>query len=135
MPVIELTTRIEAPVERVFDLSRSIDLHTQSASRSREHAVAGVVSGLIGMGQDVTWRARHFGIWQKLTVRITAFERPVHFADEMLSGAFRSMEHHHYFDAVDGGTVMRDVFRFHSPLGILGRIADCVFLVRYMRRF
>jgi ligand-binding SRPBCC domain-containing protein len=135
MPVIELTTRIAAPVERVFDLSRSIDLHRQTASRTGERAVAGVVSGLIGMGQDVTWRARHFGIWQSLTVRITVFQRPSHFADEMVRGAFKSMEHHHFFEAASDGTVMRDVFSFQSPLGILGRIADSVFLERYMRNF
>jgi len=135
MPTIELNTRIEAPIERVFDLSRSIDLHTQSASASMESAVAGVTSGLIGPGQEVTWRARHFGIWQTLTVRITVFERPTHFADEMLRGAFKRMEHHHYFSAESGGTVMRDAFSFQSPLGILGRIADRVFLKRYMRNF
>jgi ligand-binding SRPBCC domain-containing protein len=135
MPVIELTTRIEAPIGRVFDLSRSIDLHTQSAAGTRERAVAGVVAGLIGPGQEVTWRARHFGIWQSLTVRIAAFERPTHFADEMLRGAFKRMEHHHYFETVDHGTVMRDVFSFQSPLGILGRIADRVFLARHMTRF
>jgi ligand-binding SRPBCC domain-containing protein len=132
---IEIITRIEAPIERVFDLCRSIDLHTQSASATRESAVAGVMSGLIGLGQEVTWRGRHFGIWQTLTVRITAFEKPTHFADEMLRGAFKRMEHHHYFSAESGGTVMRDVFSFQSPLGILGRIADWVFLKRYMRNF
>ena len=95
MPVIELFTVIDAPMERVFDLARSIDLHTDSTAGTGERAVGGVTSGLIGAGQEVTWRARHFGVWQSLTVRITAFERPTHFADAMLRGAFRRMEHHH----------------------------------------
>jgi ligand-binding SRPBCC domain-containing protein len=135
MPTIDLQTAIAAPVERVFDLSRSVDLHTVSASRTAERAVAGVTSGLIGPGQEVTWRARHFGIWQSLTVRITAFERPTHFADVMLRGAFRRMEHHHYFEQSAEGTIMRDVFTYEPPLGILGRIADVVFVRRYMRFF
>jgi ligand-binding SRPBCC domain-containing protein len=139
MPLIELTTAIAAPVERVFDLSRSIDLHMDSTAGTGERAVAGVTSGLIGMGQEVTWRARHFGVWQTLTVRITAFEPPFHFADTMLRGAFRRMEHHHYFEpiapATGGGTLMRDVFDYASPLGVLGRIADVLFLERYMRSF
>ena len=133
MPVIELSTLIAAPIERVFDLARSIDLHTNSVSSTGERAVGGVTSGLIGFSEEVTWRARHFGIWQSLTVRITEFERPVHFADVMLRGAFQSMEHHHHFDVVRDGTNMRDVFSFQSPLGILGRIADRLFLSRYMR--
>ncbi len=135
MPVIELVTFIVAPVERVFDLARSIDLHMDSTSGTGERAVAGVTSGLIGPGQEVTWRARHFGIWQSLSVRITVFERPTHFADAMLRGAFRRMEHHHYFEQTDGGTTMRDVFSFQSPLGVFGRIADFLFLTRYMRSF
>lgn len=135
MPLILLSTEIAAPVERVFDLSRSIDLHIESTGSTGERAVAGVTSGLIGLGEEVTWRARHFGIWQKLTVRITAFERPTHFADTMLGGAFRRMEHHHWFEPTAAGTIMRDEFSFESPLGVLGRIANALVLTRYMRAF
>ena len=135
MPVIELSITIAAPIERVFDLARSIDLHTASTHGTGERAVAGVTSGLIGPGEEVTWRARHFGVWQTLTSRITAYERPVHFADTMLRGAFHRMEHHHYFKPSSDGTVMRDVFTYESPLGILGRVADLIFLKRYMRSF
>ena len=135
MPVIELATSVAAPVERVFDLARSIDLHTDSTSGTGERAVAGVTSGLLGPGEEVTWRARHFGVWQSLTVRITAFDRPTHFADVMLRGAFHSMEHHHHFQPASGGTTMRDVFTYESPLGLLGRTADWLFLERYMRSF
>ncbi len=134
MPVIELVTSIAAPIDRVFDLARSIDLHTHSTSRTGERAVSGVTSGLIGLDEEVTWRARHFGVWQSLTVRITEFERPTHFADMMLRGAFHSMEHRHDFEpAVNGNTTMRDRFRFQSPLGILGRLVDCLVLTRYMK--
>lgn len=136
MPTIELSTLIAAPIERVFDLARSIDLHSSSMSNTGERAVGGVTTGLIGLGEEVTWRARHLGIRQTLTSRIIACERPVHFADAMLRGAFHTMEHHHYFEAAgESGTVMRDVFTFASPLGILGRIMDAVFLKNYMRRF
>jgi ligand-binding SRPBCC domain-containing protein len=135
MPVIELATAIAAPIERVFDLSRSIELHTSSTSRTGERAIAGVTSGLIGPQQEVTWRAKHFGIWQSLTVCITAFERPIHFADTMVCGAFRHMEHHHYFAPSPEGTIMRDVFAYESPFGVFGHIANALFLERYMRRF
>jgi ligand-binding SRPBCC domain-containing protein len=135
MPVIELTTSIAAPVERVFDLSRSIELHEASTARTGERAVAGVTSGLIGLGQEVTWRARHFGLWQKLTARIIEFERPAHFADAMVRGAFRRLEHYHYFEPTASGTTMRDVFDFASPLGWLGRLVDALVLTRYLRTF
>ena len=133
MPAIELITLVTAPRERVFDLSRSIDLHVASLSGSKEQAIRGVTSGLIGMGEEVTWSARHFGVWFKLRVRISEFERPARFADVMVSGPFRRMEHHHVFAESSGGTEMRDVFSFASPLGIIGQFVDALFLERYMR--
>ena len=135
MPVIELTTVIRAPRERVFDLARSIDAHQDSAGGTEERAVAGVTKGLIGMDGEVTWEARHFGVRQRLTVRVTAFERPKHFQDVMVSGAFKSMVHDHEFAEHPAGTLMSDHFEFRSPLGILGAIVDRVFLASYMRRF
>jgi ligand-binding SRPBCC domain-containing protein len=136
MSVIEITTFVRAPVERVFDLSRSIDLHVASTAHSGERAVAGVTSGLLGPGEEVTWRARHFGVWQHLTSRITVYERPHHFRDSMVRGAFRRFDHDHNFEASGssgGETLMRDVFDFTSPWGLLGVLADRSFLIRHLR--
>ena len=135
MPVFELSTVIRAPRERVFDLARSIDAHQDSTGGTEERAVAGVTKGLIGMDGEVTWEVRHFGVRQRLTVRVTAFDRPKHFQDVMISGTFSRMIHDHKFEEHPEGTLMRDRFEFASPLGILGKIADWLFLTRYMRRF
>jgi ligand-binding SRPBCC domain-containing protein len=135
VPIIELITHVAAPIERSFDLSRSIDLHQHSLGSSGERAVAGVTTGLIGLGESVTWEATHFGVRQRLTSRIAAFERPRHFRDSMVAGAFRRIDHDHWFVSDGaGGTVMRDVFDFEAPLGLFGRIAEATFLTRYMRR-
>lgn len=135
MTVLEETTLIHAPIERCFDLSRSIDLHLRSTARTGEQAIAGVTSGLISLGEEVTWRARHFGVWQTITSRITAFDRPAHFQDRMVRGAFRFFEHDHYFtDRGDGTTEMRDVLRFAAPPPILGLIAE-PFLRVYLAKF
>ena len=135
MPVIKLWTTIAAPPERVFDLARSIDAHQHSAAGTHERAVAGVTHGLIGLGDEVTLEARHFWIRQRLTVRITGFERPLRFQDCMVSGAFKFMKHDHEFVAETPGTLMVDRFEFESPFGIPGRVVDRLFLTGYMRRF
>jgi ligand-binding SRPBCC domain-containing protein len=134
MPRVELATRIEAPVERVFDLARSLDLHARGQARHGERAVAGVTSGLLGPGQTVTWSARHFWITQELTSRIVGFERPRWFRDAMVSGAFARFDHDHFFAPEGQGTRMRDVFDLDSPLGLLGKLADWLVLRRYMER-
>jgi ligand-binding SRPBCC domain-containing protein len=104
----------------VFDLARSIDAHQDSTEGTAERAIAGVTSGLIGINDEVTWEARHFGVRQRLRVRITAFDRPKHFQDVMIAGAFKSMVHDHDFAEHPEGTLMCDRFEFRSPLGILG---------------
>lgn len=135
MPLIEIETQIAAPIERVFDLARSIDAHMASTEGSNERAVAGRTSGLIEDGDTVTWEAKHFGITQRVSVRVTEFDRPRLFADEMVSGAFASMHHTHRFISSGEGTTMKDEFRFSAPFGFLGRIAEGFFLTGYMRRF
>lgn len=132
MPKIELQTEIKAEKKIVFDLSRSIDLHQLSTAKTEEQAIAGKTSGLIGLDESVTWRAKHFGIYQNLTSKITEFDAPNFFVDEMLKGAFKSFKHEHHFTEIKGGTVMKDIFVYTSPFGILGELADTLFLEKYM---
>ena len=135
MPSIKLITEIKAPIKRVFDLARSIDAHTASTSQSKERAVRGSTSGLIEMNETVTWEASHFGVKQRLTVKVTDFVRPCVFEDEMISGAFSKMKHKHSFQTQDNITVMSDRFEFEAPFGFLGRIAENLFLTKYMKSF
>ncbi|MFK5983626.1 MAG: SRPBCC family protein [Flavobacteriaceae bacterium] len=132
MPRIELRTEIKADIKVVFDLSRSIDLHKISTEHTNEQAIAGKTSGLIGMNESVTWRAKHFGIYQNLTSKITKFDRPNYFADEMQHGAFKQFKHKHQFSELNGVTLMTDVFDYQSPFGILGKLADKLFLEKHL---
>jgi ligand-binding SRPBCC domain-containing protein len=134
MPIIKLETKINAPVERVFDLARSIDLHKDSMSQYDEKAVAGVTSGLINMNETVTWEATHFFVRQNLTSKITAFDRPRYFRDSMVSGVFERFDHDHYFEETGRETLIRDVFDYDSPLGILGNIADFLLVESHLRQ-
>lgn len=132
MTLIELRTLIAAPIERCFDLSRSIDLHMASTGGTGERAVDGVISGLIGFDQQVTWNGRHFGIRVFHTSRITAFERPTYFQDCMVRGMFRRFCHDHFFESQDDGTVMRDHLEFSAPFGWIGAIVEKGILAKYM---
>jgi ligand-binding SRPBCC domain-containing protein len=131
---IELETTIGAPVALCFDLSRDLDLHVESMRESGERAIAGKTSGLIGLNEEVTWEARHFGVKHRHSSRITACTPPSHVRDSMVSGRFRRFEHDHYFSERDGVTIMRDVIEFASPLGPIGRVVDVVLMGRYLRK-
>lgn len=133
MPIIVLDTIINAPRDRVFDLSRSIDLHKISTKHTNEEAIEGRTTGLIELNETVTWRAKHFGIYQKLTSKIISLDRPNEFTDVMVKGTFSYIKHQHKFEEAAGKTKMTDVFEYRSPLGILGKLADILFLKRYMK--
>lgn len=135
MPVIRIETFVRASPEACFDLARDVEAHLASTSRTNERVVGGVTTGLLGLGDEVTWEAVHFGVRQRLTSRITKFDRPRMFVDAMVKGAFAGFEHLHEFLPEDEGTRMIDVFDYRAPLGPLGRLADVLFLEDYMRRF
>jgi len=134
MPKIELTTEIHSTIEICFDLSRSIDLHKISTQQTNEQAIAGTTSGLIELNEFVTWQARHFGIRQKLTSKITAFERPTYFKDEQQKGVFKYFYHEHKFEQVGDKVIMNDIFEFQSPFGIFGKIFNELILTKYLRK-
>ncbi len=136
MVTIAQSMKIDAPIQRCFDLSRSIEVHLLGTEHTGEQAVDGVRTGLIGPNEFVRWRARHLGVRQHLTSKITAFDSPRYFQDTMIEGAFKFMQHDHFFKALSPSqTEMTDQFMFAAPIPLLGIIAEHVFLKRYMDRF
>lgn len=135
MPTIKLETHIRSGIETCFDLSRSIDLHQISTAGTNEKAIDGRTSGLINLNEFVTWRATHFGITQKLTTKITAFNRPYYFRDEQIKGIFKYIVHDHHFEVHTDHVIMKDIFGFQSPVGFIGKFFDRIILTNYLRNF
>jgi ligand-binding SRPBCC domain-containing protein len=134
MPVIKIVTLINAPLQKCFDLSRSIDLHMHSMKHTKEVAIAGITSGLINLNETVTWKARHFGLIFTMTIKITAIQTADCFVDEQVKGPFKKLKHTHQFRLENKQTKMTDIFEFESPYGIIGKIVDRIFLETYMKR-
>lgn len=133
MPKINLKTSIQAPIKLVFDLSRSIDLHILSMQHTAEKAIAGRTTGLVEQGEKVTWRAKHLGFTQELTSLITHVSPYHYFADELVKGAFKHFKHEHFFESHEQDiTIMKDIFDYTSPYGVLGNLVDSLFLESYM---
>lgn len=132
MTELVLLTSIKAPIQVVFDCSRSIDIHQLSTAKTNEKAIAGRTSGLCELGDEVTWRAKHFGIYQTLSSKITKLKAPFYFQDCMVKGAFSFIKHDHFFEEKDGLTEMKDVFSYGVPYGIFGKLFDKFILKKYM---
>jgi ligand-binding SRPBCC domain-containing protein len=132
MTTIRLTTIINAPAGRCFDLSRSVNLHLLSTKATKEKVVAGRSAGLMEKDETVTWEAIHFGIRQRLTTKIMEMRSPYYFSDQMVKGAFKKMYHEHHFAPNSQGTEMTDVFYYETPYGIFGKLFDLLILERHM---
>jgi ligand-binding SRPBCC domain-containing protein len=135
MTTINLITKINAPKKVVFDLSRNIDIHQNSASQTNEKAIAGVTSGLINYNETVTWRGKHFGFYLTHKSRMTAMDFYDYFVDEMEEGKFKTFKHEHSFVEKDGKTVMIDNINYQTPFGIFGRLFDKLFLKKHLINF
>ena len=133
MPTIHLTTFIAAPIERVFDLSRSVDLHKHTMRKHKEEPIGGVINGLLNEGTEVTWKAHHLFKTRILKTKITAFDKPNSFTDEQTTGDFKMMEHQHFFKPIENGTIMIDIFRFETPYKLLGGLVNGIYLTGYMK--
>lgn len=133
MPSIHLTSFIAAPVERVFDLSRHIDLHKISQQENHEEAISGVTSGLIKEGETVTWKAKHLFKTRFMTVKITDMKSPAYFEDVMEKGDFVSYIHKHHFKEIQNGTIMIDEVEFKTPYGIIGAALNRLYLTNYLQ--
>lgn len=90
---------------------------------------------MLELGDAVTFEAVHFGVRLRHAARITEFDRPRRFADEMERGIFAAFRHVHEFIEEGGFTRMRDVLEWRSPWGPIGRIADRLFVERHLRNY
>jgi len=135
MTTINLTTKIKATKQIVFDASRNIDIHQKSASKTSEKAISGVTSGLINLNETVTWRGKHFGFYLTHKSRITAMNFYDYFVDEMEKGKFKYFKHEHLFEEKNGITIMKDKLEYETPFGIFGELFDILFLEKHMTQF
>lgn len=135
MTTIKLQTKIKAPIQIVFDLSRNIDIHQQSAGKTNERAIDGITTGLINYNETVTWRGKHFGIYLTHKSRMTAMNFYDYFVDEMEEGKFKYFKHEHFFEEHDGITTMTDKLSYKTPFGIFGNLFDSLFLKKHLTDF
>ena len=134
MPFIHLTTFIAAPMERVFDLCRSVSLHKYSMRNRQEKIIDGPMTGLMNLNDTITWKAKHLFKERILKVKLVQLQRPDFFIDEQVKGDFVMMKHEHYFKPIENGTIMIDQFHFEIKRGAIGKLVNKFYLEKYLTR-
>lgn len=135
MTTIKITTHYFAPIETVFDTNRNIDIHQQTASKTKEVAIAGTTSGLINKNETVTWKGKHFGVYITHQSLIPEMIFPTYFVDEQLKGHFKSFKHQHFFEQKENYVEVKDLLQYETPFGIFGKLFDKLFLKKHLTNF
>jgi ligand-binding SRPBCC domain-containing protein len=75
-----------------------------------------------------------FGLLRKMWVAEVAEHTPPQgFRDRQIAGPFSFWEHRHQFEPEGDGTRIIDTLNYEPPLGLLGRIADRLFIKRRIK--
>ena len=135
MTTIKITTNYFAPIETIFNTNRNIDIHQQSASKTKEIAIAGITSGLINKKETVTWKGKHFGVYLTHQSLISEMIFPTYFVDEQLKGKFKSFKHQHFFEQKENYVEVTDILNYETPYGIFGKLFDKLFLKKHLTDF
>lgn len=80
-------------------------------------------------GQLIEYRvAPVLGIPLYWMTEITHVVEGKYFIDEQRFGPYTLWHHQHHFREVDGGVEMTDLIHYKIPLGIIGRVANMLFV-------
>lgn len=134
MTKIQLITNVYAPIEICFDLSLDIDFHKKTMSHTNEKAIAGRTNGIIELNEEVTWHGKHLGTYHTHTSKITKWERPFHFRDQMIKGRFKSFVHDHYFENKGDYVQIKETLEFTSPFWPFSILIEKLILKPYLTK-
>jgi len=84
----------------------------------------------IEKGTLLDYQLKIHGIPKKWKTLIESWDPPHGFVDTQLEGPYQLWHHTHTFTALRGGTLMKDVVLYKIPFGILGRLAEMLFVKR-----
>lgn len=130
--VVGDSIHINAPVERVFLLSTSIDLVGRTLGMT---PVKGRTRGMIVEGDRILWKGWKFGLPQVHETLITGYVKSKFFQDTMgTQGRFATFQHDHHFVEVDGHTLLNDKVRFSLPLGWPGKMVAHYVMVPHIAK-
>jgi ligand-binding SRPBCC domain-containing protein len=131
MPKIHLTSFIQAPAERVFNLSRHLAIRKLALQKGREQILSSSSDSLVQKGETITLRARHLGRTREITARIVDISQPDWFTEEQVKGDLKSYRHECHFKPAENGTILIDMLEYEGPRDLLGSIISAFFLRSY----
>ena len=85
-------------------------------------------------GTFIQYRLRIRGLPVRWNTLIQAWDPPFRFVDVQVKGPYKLWHHTHEFEAVDGGTLMRDTVRYDIGFGPFGDLADRLLVTKDLEK-
>jgi ligand-binding SRPBCC domain-containing protein len=119
MPVFETAVEVACSAERAFEfLVRPANL--LQVSPPEFHLKLLEAPERLHLGARITIQGSKFGLPQKITSEVTAFDEGVAFTDTQVSGPFAAFEHRHRVEPQDSGSRILDRIEYEAPGGLVG---------------
>lgn len=85
-------------------------------------------------GQIIEYKVKPMmGIQIYWMTEITHVKDRKYFIDEQQFGPYKLWHHQHHFKEIPGGVEMTDIVHYKNPLGLLGRVANNLFISRRLK--
>jgi ligand-binding SRPBCC domain-containing protein len=86
-------------------------------------------------GMIITYKVSPiFGIKINWMTEITHVKEFEYFVDEQRIGPFSMWHHQHKIETIEGGVLMTDIVTYKPPMGILGALADSLFIKKQLQQ-
>lgn len=131
---IHITTFVQAPVQRVYDLARNISVLKSSLRDTPAEVNSGAGGHLFSPGDTLTFQSRNLGKTRTVTARITEMDGKSLFTEEQVKGDLKSFRHAHHFKETENGTIMIDLIECEGPRDFIGSLAGERALRRFIER-
>ena len=86
-------------------------------------------------GMIITYKVSPLlGIKMNWVTEITHVRDYEYFVDEQRIGPYAMWHHQHKIEPIEGGTLMTDIVTYQPPLGVLGALANALFIKKQLNQ-
>jgi len=126
--------RIPASIEEVWDfISSPANLKKITPEHMGFDITSGDLPEKMYPGMIISYKVSPLlGIKMTWVTEITHVEDRKYFVDEQRVGPYALWHHEHIIEEIDGGVLMKDIVSYKPPMGLLGSIANALFIKRQL---
>lgn len=130
----EKRQQIKASIDEAWEyFSTPLNLSKITPSYMNFEILSDLRDGKMYPGQIIQYKVRPIAnIPLSWTTEITHVIDKKYFVDEQRFGPYRFWHHQHWFESNENGVLMTDTVHYALPLGILGRLANSLFVAKQL---